>query len=297
MASLQAKFFIKMLMKTKQIYDPSCPKDYVAERAENDKRASKLKLIKGISIEKDFVNEIPIEIYQPNKILNDNVILYIHGGGFNNGSLISSRPFASELADELNTKLISIQYKLAPEYKYPTQLNECMSVYQWIIEGMAKNSKIILIGDSAGANLVLALTLYLKDKQIKEPAAVCVLSSPTDFTGNLPSRKEKEKVDCMIDKTFDLEIRDTYIGTAEVNNPYIAPINGNFEGFPPLRIDVGTEEMLLDDSLMIEKKARSAGIYVECHVWDGLCHVFPLLPVPEKKKYFNELRDFIQKFS
>lgn len=297
MASLQMKFFIKMLMSGKKQYDPACPKDYVTERVKNDERMRRQKIKKGVSIEADEINGISIEIYSPQNALTDNLIFYIHGGGFNNGSLISSRPFASELAHKLNTKVLSIQYKLAPEYKYPTQLEECMSVYKWLINDIARNRKIILLGDSAGGNLALSLTLCLMDKQIKKPTAVCVISPPTDFTGNLESRRKKEKEDCIITKSFDLEIRDTYIGAADLNNPYIAPINGNFAGFPPLRIDVGTEEMLLDDSLLLEKKARSAGVYVESHIWDGLCHVFPLFPIPEKKKYFNELRMFVQRFS
>ncbi|GFP74688.1 alpha/beta hydrolase [Clostridium fungisolvens] len=297
MASLRMKFFIKMLMKTKEIYDPNFPKDYRGQRDKNDARAAKLKIKKDISIEQYKVNEIPIEILSPQKTLNDNIIYYIHGGGFNNGSLISARPFAAELAHNLNTKVISIQYKLAPEYKYPTQLEECMTIYKWIKDGIAKNSKIIILGDSAGGNLALALTHYIIDEKMRKPEAICVISPPTDFSGNLASRKEKEKVDCIISRNFDLEIRNTYIGTADLNNPYISPINGSFVDFPPLRIDVGTEEMLLDDSLLLEKKVKSAGGYVETHVWDGLCHVFPLFPIPEKKKYYSELKAFIRRFS
>ena len=297
MASYQMKLFIKMLMGSKTYYDPNNPKDYASIRLANDQRSQRMKLPRGISVQTEQIKGTPIEIYTPKNPKNNNVIFYIHGGGFNSGTLISSRPFAMGLVHKLNMRVISIQYKLAPEYKYPTQLEECMAVYQWALDGIAKNSKIILLGDSAGGNLVLALTLYLMDQKIALPAAVCALSPATDFTGTLSSRVEKESRDCMITRTFDQEIRDTYIGTAPVNHPYVAPLHGNFESFPPLRIDVGTEEMLLDDSLLLEKKAKGAGVKVELHVWEGLCHVFPVFPIPESKKYFKELAAFIERFS
>ena len=100
------------------------------------------------------------------------------------------------------------------------------------------------------------------------------------FTGTLNSRKEKESRDCMITRTFDQEIRDTYIGDAQVNLPYVAPLHGDFENFPPLRIDVGTEEVLLDDSLLLEKKAKAAGVMVELHVWALPC--IPCIPDPRE---------------
>ena len=237
----------------------------------------------------------------------EKVILFAHGGGFASGSALSRRALAAKLAIASKMDLYSLDYRQCPEYKFPAPVDDMVTVYLWLLKKGYAPKNIMLFGESAGANLVLALPLYLKDHHLPLPGAVCAFSPPVDMFAKYDSRVTKLKTDAMIGADFDdaeinrmlqelksqTEPKDSLYCTAdEVYSPYASPIRGDFSGFPRLMIQVGELEPLYDDAVDLAAKAKAAGVEVIYHEWEGLFHVFALFDCPETIAVCEEIAGF-----
>lgn len=206
-------------------------------------------------------------------------ILYLHGGSWISGSLSGYRAFLSRISQATGAVVLSVDYRLAPEHKFPAALEDCMQAYQWMRENgptdRAPASKAFLMGDSAGGNLALATLLKTRDSEQPLPSAVIALSPATDFTGGSPSLVSRASVDPIINPAILPALIPIYLGNnAEPTNPYASPLFGDFTGMPPILLQVGDLEVLLDDSTRLAEHAAGQGCDVTLDVWDGMPHVF-----------------------
>ena len=231
------------------------------------------------------------------KAREDFVILQLHGGGYIGAMRNAYRTFAglyNEVSDGMS--VLTIDYRVAPENPYPAALNDAVAAFDWLIDRGYTEEQIILAGDSAGGGLALALCMYLKDKGRKLPAKIVVMSPWTDLTASGSSYEENFKKDPLFGNTKDslLYNRD-YVGENDPRNPYISPLFGNYEGFPPMLIQVGSIEMLLSDSKMVAQKAQKAGVSVQLTVYEGMFHVFQmaLKLLPESRDAWIEIGKFL----
>ena len=220
-----------------------------------------------------------MEYLKHGKAENGRVILQLHGGGYIGVMKNIYRRFAvmySKLGFEAD--VLTPDYRVAPYYKYPSALEDAIYSYQWLLnEKKYLPSKIVVAGDSSGGGLALALCLYAKEHGLPLPAGIITMSAWTDLSLSSESYEKKYTIDPLFGNSRDnMLYKCSYIGTADPRNPYLSPIFGDYKGFPPMLMQVGTEEVLMDDTLNVAKKARKEGVDVRCSVYDGMFHVFQM---------------------
>ena len=230
---------------------------------------------------------IPMEWVVANGADPNRRILYIHGGSWISGSLAGYRAFLSRVSRATGAVVLSVDYRLAPENLFPAGLEDCTQAYQWMLENGPDCKRPVfaayLMGDSAGGNLALATLLKVKNSKIPLPAAVIAISPATDFTGGSPSLVSRASVDPIINPKIIPALIPIYLGKdTELTDPYASPLFGDYSGLPPLLLQVGDSEVLLDDSTRLAKHAARQKCDVTLQIWDNMPHVFqgfaPFLP-------------------
>ncbi len=250
---------------------------------------------KGMKIEKVDIDGIQAEWLFPVNASQEKVILYLHGGGYVTGSIEDHRMMCGLLANSTEAQVLSPEYRLAPEHPFPAALDDSLKVYQWLVDQGYSSTNIIVAGDSAGGGLSVATVLALKERSESLPAAVVCLSPWVDLALKGQSHTTKAKVEAMLQTDVLREWALCYTDESNLINPLVSPIYGDFHGFPPLLIQVGSEEILLNDSILLAEKARTDGVDVTLKVWEGMWHVWQALGelIPENKKTFEEIGEFV----
>ncbi|MDP4090418.1 MAG: alpha/beta hydrolase [Bacillota bacterium] len=261
-----------------------------------EKQAERLKVPAGFEIRSESIAGVECEWILPDTAAGKKTIVYLHGGGYVLGSLKTARSFALSLSRYTGERVLSVGYRLAPENPFPAGLEDSLTVYRSLLEKAENPEEIILIGDSAGGGLSLATVLALKEKEEALPHAVVCLSPWTDLAATGESNTSNAKMDPIFGKGGGVIKAEDYAGGESLYNPLISPLYGDYSGFPPLFIHVGTDEVILDDSVRLAEKAREAGVDVSLKIWNGMWHVFTSLDkvVPEAKQSFKEIAEFIK---
>lgn len=240
-----------------------------------------------------------MEYLQPSGIYTGRVILQLHGGGYIGPMKNVYRKFAVRYSKlSLGGDVLTLDYKVAPEFPYPAALEDAVFAYRWLLEEKKyHHSQIVIAGDSAGGGLALALCLYLKDHQIPMPSGIVTMSAWTDLTCSGDSYQVNYEIDPLFGNSTDnMLYQSSYIGDADPRDPYISPIFGNYEGFPPMLMQVGSDEVLLSDTLTIAEAAKGEKVKLRLSVYDGMFHVFQmgLELVPESKEAWEEVGEFLR---
>ena len=227
----------------------------------------------------------------------DHVILQLHGGGYM-GAVRNAYYVFAGLYNELShgCNVLTPDYRVAPEHPYPAALEDAVASYQWLLDKGYYGEQIIVAGDSAGGGLAMALCMYLKDHHMPMPGGVVAMSPWTDLTASGESYETNYERDPLFGNTKDSLIYvNDYAGDHDKMDCYISPLFGDFRGFPPMLIQVGSLEMLLSDSVSVAAKAREQGIRVRLSIYEGMFHVFQMayLNIPESKKAWAEVGKFI----
>lgn len=250
---------------------------------------------KTIKVEKIDIDGIHAEWLTPLNANPEQVILYFHGGGYVTGSIETYRMMCGLLANYTGVKVLIPNYRLAPENPFPAALDDALKVYRWLLEQGTSSANIIIAGDSAGGGLGVATVLALKDKSESLPAAVVCLSPWADLTLTNKTHITKAEADVVLRTDVLREWALAYTDESNFTNPLVSPVYADFHGFPPLLIEVGGDEILLGDSLLLAEKAKAAGVQVELRIWDGMWHVWHALGelIPESKMAFKEIGQFV----
>jgi acetyl esterase/lipase len=207
----------------------------------------------------------------------DKAILYFHGGGFRLGSVCSHRDLIARIADASRCRVLAINYRLAPEHRFPAPVEDAVAAFSWMLDQGLKPENIAFAGDSAGGNLVLAAMLSLRERGLPLPAAGALMSPWTDLAATGASYVSRTDADPIHQRPMILALAKNYLGDGgDPCHPLVSPLYADLTGLPPLLIQVGDRETVLDDSAMFTKKARAAGVDVELQVWDGMIHVFQM---------------------
>ena len=226
----------------------------------------------------------------------DRVILYVHGGGYCLGSLDSHRNLVGRLSAEAKARVLSLDYRLAPEHPYPAAVEDAVAAYRWLLaEGVPAN-RIAISGDSAGGGLTLATLLALKEEGDPLPAAGVPLSPWADLEGTGESVKTRAAVDLMVRAEGLKEMADFYAAGADLRLPRLSPLYGDYAGLPPLLIHVGDAEVLLDDAVRVAERAKAAGVDVTLAIWDEMPHVFQAFTglLPEADQALEAIGQFVR---
>jgi acetyl esterase/lipase len=189
-----------------------------------------------------------------------------------------------------------VEYRLAPEHPFPAALEDARKAYDWLLENGVSAENIFLAGDSAGGGLSLALTLSLRDAREPLPAGVVCISPWTDLTMSSESHREKAKAEMTLHPDNLGLWAFCYAGEGDLQNPLISPYFAEYDGVPPLLIQVGSEEVLLDDAKMVAEKAKAAGVDVTLSFYEGMWHVWHTMGtmLPEGREAFDEIGRFVK---
>ena len=221
------------------------------------------------------------------------VILYCHGGGYTSGSFRYARSITNKLASSTSMDVLSFDYRLAPENPYPASLEDAMKVWDHLMYHGYGARDIIIAGDSAGGNLALALTLKLKEQGRLLPRGLVLFSPWTDLTMSGKSHKEKAELDPILSAEYLQRCRESYAPEMELKNPLISPVFGDFTGFPPTYIQVGTNEILLSDSTKLQRQLQKYHVPVKMEYYPGMWHVFQMSPLKTAYNAMDQVAEFI----
>lgn len=203
-------------------------------------------------------------------------IYYLHGGGYVIGNVNTHRVLAYDLSKASGTRVLSMDYRLAPEDPFPAGLEDAVTGYQWLLASGIKPEHVVIAGDSAGGGLAVATLLALRERALPLPAAAVCFSPWVDLLGEGESMRTRADVDPMVQKDALLWYTDLYMAGADPRDPLASPLYADLSGLPPVLIQVGDAETLLDDSTRLAEKLRAAGVNVELEVWDRMIHVWQL---------------------
>ena len=253
-----------------------------------------LELPKDANIEPIMIGSIPAEWQTTPGVTEDTVILYFHGGAFYTCSPKTHRRMTLHIGRAASMKVLSVDYRLAPEHPFPAALEDCYQAYNWLIGQGYDPSKIVIAGDSAGGYLVLSTLLKLRDERMQLPAAGVCIAPVTDLTASHNSIFDNVKTDPLIAPLGIYWVLEMFLGNADPNDKAVSPLFAELDGLPPLLFHVSKIEMLYSDSERFVEKARTAGINVQYSEWDDMTHVFHWYDIPEAKDAIEEIGSFVK---
>ncbi len=223
-------------------------------------------------------------------------ILYLHGGGYVTGSVISHRGMAANLSRTSGCRVLTIDYRLAPENKHPAQVQDAHTAYRWMLNGGADPSTLFVAGDSAGGGLTVATLLSIRDAGDRMAAGGICISPWVDMDGTGESMKTKAGIDPMVSREGLEEMATYFLGGCDRRDPLAAPLHADLSGLPPLLLIVGTAEVLLDDAVRLHEKAQDAGVNSTLEIWDDMIHIWPWFApfLPEGQQAMEQMGGFIK---
>ncbi|MFL6590606.1 MAG: alpha/beta hydrolase [Chthoniobacterales bacterium] len=230
---------------------------------------------------------------------NDLVVYYLHGGGYISGSAKSCRPITSTLARQLKARVFGLDYRLAPEHRFPAGLDDAVAGYRWLLSNGIDPQFIAVVGDSAGGGMTLALALRLRDLGGPLPRCLVCLSPWTDMTGTSESLSSNSDCDSMFVGEDIERYAAAYLGSHSRQDPLASPLLAEVSGLPPLLIQVGRDEVLLDDARNFHAKVSAASGSSHLHIYETVPHGWhygaPFLP--ETRQALSEVAKFIQRLA
>jgi acetyl esterase/lipase len=230
------------------------------------------------------------------KETDEGVILYLHGGGYVSCSAVTHRPITAALARLSRLPVFSLDYRIAPEHRFPAALDDAVAAYQWLLEQGHPAGAIAVAGDSAGGGLVLGLLLRARDAGLPLPACGVCFSAWTDLAGAGASVRFNDGRCAMFRTENTAEFAAAYLGDSSPLNPYASPAYAELSGLPPLLLQVSSTELLLDDTRRVHDKVQKAGGASRLEIYDDVFHCWQMLDgiMPEARIALRQAATFIR---
>ena len=274
---------------------PPPPADIAEQRSRIDEAMAQMPLAEG-TVSEPFVRSGVAGIECRPVELADNapILLYFHGGGFRIASALAYRSYGSHLAAVLGARVLLVEYRLAPEHKFPKAVDDCFAVWESLLAEGIDTGRIVIAGDSAGGGLAASVTMHaLADGVL--PAGVICCSPWVDLTITADTYDTNAESDKLFSRTSAEEAAPAYLGGADPMNPIASPLFGDWDGAPPLLILVGDAEVLLDDSRKLAEVAKAAGVDVTLSVYPEMPHIWTMSypAFPEAVEGVTEMAEFV----
>jgi acetyl esterase/lipase len=294
MASWQRRFFRFGLSSLKATIDYTAPVHELRLKTELAARLAKFP--RGVTVEPACIAGLPAEWLCPAGSAPAGVMLYLHGGGYVLGSCRSHRALVARLARAGRVRILSLEYRLAPEHPFPAAVEDAAAAYRWLLQKGGSPQQLLIAGDSAGGGLALATLVSMRDQGEPLPAAAVYLSPLTDLAGTGESMVSKAQVDPWLAPQVKALLQH-YIGQNDPRSPLLSPLYADLRGLPPMLIQVGSDEILLSDSTRLAQRAQAAGVPVTLQEWPGMWHVFQAWSpyLPEANQAVQEIGRFIRR--
>ena len=238
-----------------------------------DKAQYVFALPKGVEVETDEIGGVPAEVVTPAEH-GAGTFLYFHGGGYAIGSPASHRHLVGVIAAASRTRAFALDYRRAPEHPFPAAVDDALAGYRGLLDAGIAPGSIVLGGDSAGGGLTVATLVAIRDRGLALPAAAVCISPWTDLTNEAESYRTLAERDPLVFQEDIDRWGAAYLAGADPRTPLASPLHADLSGLPPLLIQVGSEEVLLDDSRELAERCEAAGVEATLEVWDEMIHVW-----------------------
>jgi monoterpene epsilon-lactone hydrolase len=246
-----------------------------AERRAQYERAEKVfPTPSEVKLERVNAPAVPAEWLRPLSAAAGRVVLYLHGGGYVIGSARSHRHLAAAIAEAAAANALLLDYRLAPEHPFPAAVDDATAAYRWLLDQEIAPGRIVIGGDSAGGGLTIATLLALREAGLPAPAGGVCISPWVDLTCGGKSYETKADVDPIVKRAGVEEMARAYLGATSPRTPLASPLFADLRGLPPLLIQVGSDEVLLDDAVQLAERAKAAGVETTLEVWERMIHVW-----------------------
>ena len=265
------------------------------DRLSYERLMSSLPLDDDIQTERVGANGVPAEWSSAPESQASRVIMYLHGGGYLFGSVRTHRVMLAHMARAAKARILALDYRLAPEIPFPAPVEDSVFAYQWLLGQGITADKMVIAGDSAGGGRTVAALVALRGVGEPMPAAGVCISPWADMESTGESMITNAEADPSVSKERLLKIARVYLAGKNPRAPLASPIHADLTGLPPLLLQVGGIEVLLDDSTLLKTRAKDAGVPVEMDVWDDMPHVWhhyaPILP--EARQAIGKIGEFV----
>ena len=223
-------------------------------------------------------------------------VLYLHGGGYVMGSLETHRKLAGDVSRAAGVGVLLLDYPLAPEHPFPAAVDGAVDAFEEIARDLGAG-RLAIAGDSAGGGLTMATLLALRDRGLALPAAAVCISPWVDLVNADHSASPQLEIDPIINVAGLVRMRDFYAGDTDPSNPLVSPVGADLAGLPPLLIQVGGAEVLLDEAVRLAERAEAAGVDVTLDRWAEMPHVWQVFAgrVPEATEAVDQTGEFIRR--
>lgn len=251
--------------------------------------------LKGVHQKSLTIDTLPAEWVRPDMGHDSrHVLLYCHGGGYTCGSLKYARILASKLCLHIGLEVLSFEYRLAPECPYPAALEDALRAWDYLMHLGYGADRVLVAGDSAGGNLALELCLELKVQGRMQPRALILMSPWTDMTASGPSYQKCREIDPLLTPEYIAAVRSAYAGEdADFSLPKYSPLYADLSGLPPALIQVGSNEILLSDSMRLARALKRQNVQATLTVYKNCWHVFQQMPLRKSSQALDEIGSFV----
>ncbi|MDA0264375.1 MAG: alpha/beta hydrolase [Chloroflexi bacterium] len=240
---------------------------------------------------------VPCQWITAPDVPQDRLIVYFHGGAYATCSSATHQDLISRLSRASGAAALGVDYRLAPEHVFPAAVEDSIAAYNWALGHGFEPGNIVLAGDSAGAGLVISVLLACRDAGTPLPAAGVCLSPWTDLECAGRSMDDNDHLDDFIKRGGLLARAKAYLGDADARHPWASALYADLHGLPPLLVQVGSAETLLDDSTRLTDLAQQAGVDVTLKIWDDMVHVWQVFAsiLPEGQRSIDEVAMFVRR--
>jgi monoterpene epsilon-lactone hydrolase len=229
-----------------------------------------------VHIEPVDANSVPAEWTWTPSADPNRVLLFIHGGGYISGSIISHRAMVAEAGRRAEARTLALGYRLAPEHRFPAALDDVLTGYRYVLAQGIDPANVIIAGDSAGGGMTIAAMVEMRKAGTALPGCAWCISPWVDLALTGASMTNKDSVDPIIHKPYLQELAASYLDGADPDDPRASPLHADLAGLPPLLIQCGSAETLLDDAIRLAAKAATADVSVTLEIYPEMIHVWPL---------------------
>jgi len=238
---------------------------------------------------------VPAEWVTAPEAVEERVIYYLHGGGYVMGSIGTHREMSSRLSRAARARVLLLDYRLAPENPFPAAVEDSVAGYHWLLSTGVNPARVVVAGESAGGGLTVATLVALRNAGDPLPAAAISVSPWVDMEALGESMTTKAEADPISSREWILTLAKTYLGDVDPRTPLAAPLYADLGGLPPLLIQVGTSEVLLDDAARLAERARAAGVDVILEPWEDMIHMWHFFPMlPEGQQAIDRIGEFVR---
>jgi acetyl esterase/lipase len=258
-------------MLTGLIGGPDTP--FMQRRAQSETFAAAFVPPPGLHIEQNELGGIPVEWIVPDGAENAPVLFHLHGGGYVLGKPNGSRPFTTAFALKSRSRVVSVDYRLAPENPFPAAVDDSVAAYRALLEKMPAGH-IAIGGESAGGGLAVCTMLAARAQSLPLPSSAVLISPWVDLTCTADTFNTKAYVDPLLTRRALREMADAYVPEVSARLPLASPLFGDLAGLPPMLIHAGSEEVLLDDARNLHKRALEQGVESQIEIWHRMIHVW-----------------------